>query len=112
MLIAAAVLLLRAGDCVPLMFADQKTKDCCHRGKCTPAKNADPCCQTSSSAPVQHFQAQEKVSIPPLAEADLLIAPDSVGGPDPFLSATPFLIEISPHPSPGPIARISLPLLI
>jgi hypothetical protein len=112
MLIAAVVLLLRAGDCVPLLFADQQAKDCCHRGKCSPAKNADSCCKTSSSAPVQHFQAQEKFSYPPLVQSDLLIATDSTGGFGPFLTAAPFLIEISPHASPGPIARISLPLLI
>ena len=112
MLIAVAALLVRAGDCVPLLFADQQTKDCCHRGKCSPAKNADPCCKTSSSTPVQHFQAQEKFSYPPLMQADLLIATDTISGIDPFLTAVLFLIEISPHYSPGPIARISLPLLI
>ena len=72
-LIIAMILILRGGDCVPLLFANQQTKDCCTKGKCSRSQKADPCCQTSSSDSIQHFQAQDKVSLPTLAQVDSVV---------------------------------------
>ncbi len=108
----AMFLILRGGDCVPLLFADQPTKDCCTKGNCSRSQNSDPCCQASSSDSVKHFQAQEKVALPALAEADSVVAVAGSPGLLPILSAEPLPIDTSPPYSLGPIARMSLPLLI
>lgn len=112
MLAAVVVLLLRGGNCVPLLLADEQTKDCCHRGKCSPSKDADPCCQTSSAAPVQHFEAADKVSVPALAYTGVVVPPDVTNAltrPDHLQTA---LLEISPHLVSRNDAPILLPLLI
>jgi len=111
-LIIAVILMLRGGDCVPLLFANQQTKDCCTKGKCSRSQKADPCCQTSSSDSVQHFQAQEKFSVPTLAQVDSVA--EEAFSPSLFavFVAEPFLIDTSPPSYSGPISRLSLPLLI
>lgn len=111
MLIAAVFLLLRGGDCVPLLFADQPTKDCCTRGKCSPQK-ADPCCEKSSAPSVPYFQPSDKVSLPELVDAGLVATADiAIAASIPGISWIA-LAEISPHPPPGDHAHVSLPLLI
>lgn len=113
MLIAAVILLLRAGDCVPLLFADNQTKTCCTRGKCSPSQRADPCCQSSNAAPVQQFQAQEKVVIPALEDAGLLVAAVEAPAVLPALhGARLAFFDWPSHSPPGTIALVSLPLLI
>jgi hypothetical protein len=111
-LIIAMILILRGGDCVPLLFANQQTKDCCTKGKCSRSQKADPCCQTSSSDSVQHFQAQEKVSLPTLAQVDSIAVEVFSINLHSVLIAEPLLIDTSPPLYSGPIARLSLPLLI
>lgn len=111
-LVIASILILRGGDCVPLLFANQATKDCCTKGKCSRSQKADPCCQTSSSDDVQHFQAEDKVSLPALAELDFAFASSCWPSLMPVLSAQSFVLDISPHPPPDPLVQHSLPLLI
>lgn len=76
MLIAVVMLLLGGGDCVSLLFAEQQTKECCTKGHCSPGQKADPCCESSSSAPIKYFQAQGKSSIPPLTDAAIASLPN------------------------------------
>ncbi len=111
-LIIAMILILRGGDCVPLLFANQQAKDCCTKGKCSRSQKADPCCQTSSSDSVQHFQVQEKVSLPALAQVDSVVVEAFSYSLLTVLVSEPILIDTSPPSSPGPITRVSLPLLI
>ena len=111
-LIIAVILILRGGDCVPLLFANQQTKDCCTKGKCSRSQKADPCCQISSSDSVQHFQAQEKVSLPTLAQVDSTAVDVLSNNPPSGLIPEPRLIDTSPPLYSSPIARLSLPLLI
>lgn len=111
-LIIAMILILRGGDCVPLLFANQQTKDCCTKGKCSRSQKADPCCQTSSSDSVQHFQAQEKVFLPTLAQVDSITVEIFSTNLHSVLVAEPLLVDTSPLPHSSPIARLSLPLLI
>ena len=111
-LVIASILILRGGDCIPLLFANQATKDCCTKGKCSRSQKADPCCQTSSSDAVQHFQAEDKVNLPALAELDFGFAVSCWPGSMPVLHAQSFVLDISPHPPPDPLVRLSLPLLI
>lgn len=109
---AVAMLLLRGGDCVSLLFADQESRDCCTRGTCSPAKKADPCCKSSGSAPVQHFQAENKSSVPPPSDAGLAIFDQSV----PQVGSAQFtlsMVGLSFHSPPrGPSTQAPLPLLI
>lgn len=111
-LIIAVILVLRAGDCVPLVFANQETKECCTKGKCNRSQKTDPCCQTSSSDSVQHFQAQEKAPLPTLAQVDLAAGPPFPCSILASFAAEPALIDTSPPSPTGPITRVSLPLLI
>ena len=109
-LVIASILILRGGDCIPLLFANQATKDCCTKGKCSRSQKADPCCQTSSSDGVQHFQAEDKVNPPALTE--LAFAGACWHGLMADLNAQSLFLDISPHPPPDPLVRLSLPLLI
>lgn len=111
-LIIAMILILRGGDCVPLLFANQQTKDCCTKGKCSRSQKADPCCQTSSSDSVQHFQAQEKVSLPTLDQVDSMAVVAFTPCLIAAFIAEPILIDTSPPSYSDPISRLSLPLLI
>jgi len=112
MWIAAVILLLRGGDCVPLLLADQQTKDCCTRGKCSPSQKADPCCEKSSAPSVPYLQASDKVSLPALVDAGVIGNVDiAITASLPGISWIA-LVEISPHPPPGDHAHVSLPLLI
>ena len=111
-LIIAVILILRGGDCVPLLFANQQTKDCCTKGKCSRSQKPDPCCQTSSSDSVQHFQAEEKVSLPTLAQVDSATVEAFSSSLLAILVFEAVLIDTSPPWFPGPMARVSLPLLI
>lgn len=111
-LIIAMILILRGGDCVPLLFANQQTKDCCTKGKCSRSQKADPCCQTSSSDSIQHFQAQEKFSLPILAQVDSIAVEVFSSNFHAVLVSQPILIDTSPPTYSGPISRLSLPLLI
>lgn len=110
-LLAATVFLLRAGDCMTYLFADQQTQDCCKRGNCSPSRNADPCCQTSKVTSAQHFQAQEKISVPVLTQAEFLgPVPLDLAASCRFSTLLP--CEDSTDSPPGSLARTSLPLLI
>lgn len=111
-LIIAMILILRGGDCVPLLFANQQTKECCTKGKCSRLQKADPCCQIGSSDSLEHFQAQEKVSLPTLAQVDSIAVEGFSTNLHSVLVAEPLLIDTSPLPDSSPIARLSLPLLI
>lgn len=111
-LIIAMILILRGGDCVPLLFASQQTKVCCTKGKCSRSQKADPCCQTSSSDSVQHFQAQEKVSLPTLAQVDSIAVEVFSSNLLAVVVSEPILIDTSPPSYSGPFSRLSLPLLI
>lgn len=111
-LILAMILILRGGDCVPLLFANQQAKDCCTKGKCNRSQKADPCCQTSSADSVQLFQAQEKLSLPSLAQVDSVAVELFSSSLFTALVSEPVPIDSSPPPYPGPISRLSLPLLI
>ena len=111
-LIIAVILMLRGGDCIPLLLANQQTKDCCTKGKCSRSHKADPCCQTSSSDSVQHFQAQEKISISTLAQLDSVAVESFSPRFLTVLAAEPLRIDTSPPSSFGPLTRLSLPLLI
>ena len=111
-LIIAMILILRGGDCVPLLFANQQSKDCCTKGKCSRSQKADPCCQTSSSDSVQHFQAQEKVSLPTLAQVDSVVMEALSSRLLTVHVSEPIPIDTSPPSYSGPNSRLSLPLLI
>src|SRR5215213_7090449 len=106
-----AILILRGGDCIPLLLANQQTKDCCTKGKCSRSQKADPCCQTSSSDSVQHFQAEEKVSISTLAQVDSVVVECFSARFLTVFAAEPIPIDTSPPSSLGPFTRVSLPLL-
>ena len=112
MLIAVVMLLLRGGDCVSLLFADQQTKECCTKGHCSPGQKADPCCESSSSAPIKYFQAQGKFSIPPLSDVAVALFAEAVpqlmsADPRPFVPG--FLFQ---SPPPGASSQAPVPLLI
>lgn len=111
-LVIAVILILRGGDCVPLLFANQQTKECCTKGNCSRSQKACPCCQTSSSDSVQHFQAQERVPLPTLADVDSFAVEAFSSSLLPVLYFEPIPIDTSPPFLPGPITRVSLPLLI
>ena len=111
-LIIAAILILRGGDCMPLLFANQQTKDCCTKGKCSRSQKADPCCQTSSSDSVEQLQASAKVFPPALAQVDALAVQIFSTNLYSALVAEPPLIDTSPPSYFGPTSRLSLPLLI
>src|SRR6266852_5295876 len=62
MFIDVVMLPIQGGDCISFLFADQQTKDCCARGKCSRAEEADPCCQSSLSSSMQCFQPEPESS--------------------------------------------------
>jgi|SRR6266404_6929165 len=62
MLLAVAILLLNAGDCISPLFADQQSKDCCAKGQCHRPQKKDPCCQTTPPSLIKYFQATGKVT--------------------------------------------------
>ena len=109
MLFAAAVLLLRGGDCVSLLFADQQSNDCCTRGECSPAKNADPCCQVSNSSAAKHFQPEAKLTAPELSVVSLPVTLVLPAFSDSF---TRLPLAVAGESPPGTFGRVSLPLLI
>jgi hypothetical protein len=111
-LIIAAILILRGGDCVPLLFANQQTKDCCTKGKCSRSQKADPCCQTSSSDSVQYFQTEEKASISISAPVNFAAVEWLSSSFLTVLAAEPIPIDTSPPSFLVPNTRVSLPLLI
>ena len=108
---SAAIILLNAGNCISPLFADQKTKDCCSRGKCSPAGKPDSCCQTSSGSTASYFQAAEKFVL----SAQLAITVDSAIPAETF---SPSLAVFGSHYEhtvawpPGTSPSASLPLLI
>lgn len=109
--LAAIILLLSGGDCVPLVFADKETRDCCTRGHCGPGKS-NPCCKISSAAAVQQFQPEVKFSVPELALAGLAEAFDLSDlrvGYGQWLRAH---LDSPVHSPPGLSAETPLPLLI
>ena len=108
--IAVAILLLRAGDCVSLLFASQEAKDCCTRGECSPAKKADPCCEGNTSSSVKTFQPQSKFSIPD--EISLASWSVEVILPDLVPRFSRLLPAVAAESPPGAVGRLSLPLLI
>jgi hypothetical protein len=109
---SAAIILLNAGNCISPLLADQKTKDCCSRGKCSPARKSDSCCQTSSGAAASYFQAAEKFTL----SAQLAVGVDYAVPVEPF---SPSFLAIfggpfehtTPWP-PGTSPSVSLPLLV
>lgn len=112
MLAVAAILILRGGDCVPLLFADDAAKECCTKGKCSRSQKPDPCCEKSSSDDVQQFQAKDRVSVPALAELDFAFAAVCLPDRAPAL-AVELVVAFAPaHAPPGPPGQTSLPLLI
>ena len=112
MLLAAVILVLRGGDCVPLLFADKQAHECCNKGKCSPSAKADPCCATSSSATTKHFvEAEKRTSVPVLADAQVLASVDLALSPPELTSQSP-LFDSVVHSPPGYKRPISLPLLI
>ncbi len=109
---AAAIILLNAGNCISPLLADTKTKDCCSRGKCSPARKSDSCCQTSSGAAASYFKAAERFTL----SAHLAEAVDCAIAVEPF---SPSFLAIFGRPSehttpwpPGTSPSLSLPLLI
>lgn len=111
-LILAMILILRGGDCVPLLFANQQAKDCCTKGKCSRSQKADPCCRTSSADSVQLFEGQQKLALPTLAQVNSVAVEIFSSSLFIVLVSDPLPIDSSPPPHPGPISRLSLPLLI
>jgi hypothetical protein len=109
---SAVIMLLNAGNCISPLLADQKTKDCCSRGKCSPARKSDSCCQTSSGATASYFQAAEKFTL----SAHLAVAVNCAIPAEPF---SPSFLAIFGRPfehstswPPGTSPSASLPLLI
>jgi hypothetical protein len=112
MLIAAIMLLLRGGECVSPLFADQQTRECCTRGTCSPAHKSDPCCEFSNSTTVKHFQAETRVAIPSPSDAGFAVLSETV--PQLVSSDRRFSLisgSVQP-PGPGVSSRTPLPLLI
>ena len=112
MFFSAAIILLNAGNCISPLLADQKTKDCCSRGKCSPARKSDSCCQTSSGATASYFQAADKFTL----SVQLALTVDGV---IPAVTFSPSLLTVFrsafEHPvawPPGTSPGASLPLLI
>lgn len=111
MILAAVILFLRGGDCVPLVLADKATRDCCTRGKCGP-KESNPCCKASSPASINQVQPEAKFSIPPLEFLSFAVAEES---PDQHLmvaSAILVPLNVPLHSPPGLSAETPLPLLV
>jgi len=109
---SAAIILLNAGNCISPLFADQKTKDCCSRGKCSPARTSDSCCQTSSGPTASYFQTAEKfvLSVQLAVTADRAI-PDVIFSPL-LLAVFGSRFESPVAWPPGASPSASLPLLI
>ena len=112
MFAALAILLINGGDCISPLFADQKAKDCCTRGKCNPTQKADPCCRTTSPSATQEFQASEKVTLDPgaLVVADAIPVITAVGYP--LVALRGDQLDLPFRSPPGVVQDVSLPLLI
>jgi len=112
MFIALAMVLLKGGDCISPLFADQESKNCCTRGKCNPSQKADPCCQTTSPSATQYFQPATKVTLDQssLALTDVVI---DVAHLEPsFVAVNRGFLEMAFKSPPGLTQSVSLPLLI
>jgi chitodextrinase len=110
-LVVATMFLFRAGDCMTYLFADQQARDCCKRGECSRSQDADPCCQNSKVTSAQHFQAQERVSVPVLDQVQFA-GPAPLNLVDSLGWSMLLSYEDAPDPPPGGLALTSLPLLI
>src|SRR5712691_7878765 len=64
MILGLAILLVNTGDCVNLVFADQKATECCLRADCPFAATGqmDSCCTTPAS-PAKYIQASPHKSL-------------------------------------------------
>jgi hypothetical protein len=64
MILGLAILLVNTGDCVNLVFADQKSAECCLRADCPLAATGqmDSCC-TKPASPANYIQASPHKSL-------------------------------------------------
>ena len=112
MFIALAMVLLKGGDCISPLFADQESKDCCTRGKCNPSQKADPCCQTTSPSATQYFQPTTKITL----DQNSLVLTDTVidvAQIEPsFVAVNRDFLEMEFKSPPAVAQTVSLPLLI
>src|SRR5258708_37297249 len=112
MLLAVALLLLNAGDCVSPIFADQQSRDCCARGQCHSSQKKDPCCQTAPPTVTKDFQLAAKVTLDhrPIVLTDA-VAANSAFSPSPA-AVWRDCLDLTVQWPPGIVAGVSLPLLV
>jgi hypothetical protein len=112
MILGLAILLMNAGDCVNLLFADAKDADCCMKADCPFAggQQMDSCCM-KSVAPAKYVQAskQRSLSQPSVTAIDF--------PPEAFLgsiakTAAYFSTDAKLHSPPGGLNALNTPLLI
>jgi len=112
MILGLMVLLVNTGDCVNLLFADQKAAECCLREDCplAAAGQMDSCC-TKPVSPGKYIQAapQKSLSQPVVKQIEFHASID--------LGLTPSIVAYSQahrkvHSPPGSLNSLSTPLLI
>ena len=112
-ILGLAVLLVNTGDCVNLVFADQKAAECCLRADCPLAATGqmDSCCAKSVS-PGKYIQARPHKSLlqPSVKHIEFPAEPSNMGQ----------MVSIGAHSQgqgkvhspPGRLNSLSTPLLI
>ena len=112
MMLVLAILLLNAGECVNLMFADAQTADCCLQADCPFAGGAqmDTCCKSPVS-PAKYVQAapQRLISQPSVTYVDF---PEAVAGQVVEIAARFSGNGTKLHTPPDPLTAQFTPLLI
>ena len=113
MILGLMVLLVNTGDCVNLLFADQKAAECCLREDCplAAAGQMDSCCAKPVS-PGKYIQTapQKSLTLPSVTFVEF---PAGIFSTAQVLGTVGhFALNIKVHAPPGSLDTLSIPLLI
>jgi hypothetical protein len=113
MIAGLTVLLVNTGDCVNLLFADQKAAECCLREDCplAAAGQMDSCCAKPVS-PGKYIQAvpQKSLSQPVVKQIEFPAGPIDLGLTLSMVAYSQAHRKV--HSPPGSLNSLSTPLLI
>ena len=103
----AISLLVRPFDCLSSGRVDQKTMECCKKGKCSPS-NPDDCCKASVPDGNQFATSKAVDHSSPVLAAVVADVPNTIS--QPLVTSLP--VEVHPPPGSPPGLQLNLPLLI